>query len=96
VYLAQGSNLSPLLLDSFVLVVLFFRVNVQVLLLPLEDLCCPVRDINGFIVFVKKEGLYCEVNDVANAANSVLHGVPRREVLLQNSTELIVAAVVVT
>ena len=45
---------------------------------------------------MEKEGLYCEVDDVANAANSVLYGIPRREALLQNSTELIIAAVVVT
>jgi len=71
-------------------------VNVQVLLLPLEFLCCPDRGFNSFFVFVKKEGLRCEVDDVANAANSMLYGILRREALLQNSTELIIAAVVVT
>ena len=95
-YLAQGSNLSPLLLGSFVLVILSFRVNIQVLLLPLEFLYCLNCDFNSFFVFVKKEGLYCKIDDIANAANSVLYGIPRREVLLQNSTELIIAAVVVT
>ena len=95
-YLAQGSDLSPLLLSSFVLVILSFRVNIQVLLLPLEFLCCLNRDFNSFFVFMEKEGLYCEVNDIANTANSVLYGIPRREALLQNLTELIIAAVVVT
>ena len=66
------------------------------LLLLLEFLCCLNCDFNSFFIFIKKEGLYCKVNDVANIANLVLYGILRREALLQNSIELIITAVVVT
>jgi len=95
-YLAQGSNLLPLLLGSFVLVILSFRVNIQVLLLPLEFLYYLNRDFNSFFVFVEKEGLYYKVNNMANIANLVLYGILKREALLQNSTELIITAMVIT
>ena len=66
------------------------------LLLLLEFLYCLNCDFNSFFVFMEKEGLYCEVNNMANTANLVLYSILRREALLQNLTELIIAAVVIT
>jgi hypothetical protein len=62
----------------------------------LELLCGLYCELYGFFVFGKKEGLYYEIDDVANAANLVVNSNLSREALLYNSTELIITAVVIT
>jgi hypothetical protein len=94
--LAQGSYLSPLGLCDFILIIFVFRLNYKPLLRSLELLCGLYCELYGFFIFGKKEGLYCEIDDVANATNSVVNSNLSREALLYNSTELIIAAVVVT
>jgi hypothetical protein len=53
-------------------------------------------ELYGFFIFSKKEGLYYKIDDIANAANLVVNSNLNREALLYNSTELIIAAVVIT
>ena len=76
--------------------VFIFRLNCKLLLCSLELLCGLHCKLYSFLVFSKKEGLYCKINNMANAANSVVNSNPSREALLQKSTELIITAVVVT
>jgi len=52
-YLSKRSNLLPFGLRSLILIVLMFRTNIKALLLALEFLCCPNRNLNGFFVFVE-------------------------------------------
>jgi len=80
--LAQGSHLSPLSLRGFILIIFVFRLNIEPLLFGLKFLCGLYCELYGLFVFGKKEGLYCEIDDIANAANSVVNGNPGREALL--------------
>ena len=95
-YLAQGPNLSPLDLRGFILIIFVLRLYIKPLLLLQELFCLLYCKLNGVFVFGEKKGLYRKVNDVADTSNPVVNGKPGRETLLQNLTELIVTAVIVT
>lgn len=94
-YLAKRSNLSPFSLRNLILIEFVFRPNIKSLLLALEFLCCIDCDFNSFVVFGKQEGLYGEVDDVADTSNPMLNSVPAWPAFLQEATEFIVAAVII-
>ena len=59
-----------------------FRLNIKPLLFSLEFLYSLYYELYSLFIFSKKEGLYYEINNVANAANSVVNGNLGREALL--------------
>jgi len=79
---AKGSYFSPFDLRSFVLIVLMFRTDICQLLFSLELFGCLDCNLNGFFIFVEKEGLNSKVNYMAHTSNLVLSSRLGGEVLL--------------
>ena len=79
---AKGSNFLLSGLRSFVLIILIFQTDICQLLFTLKLFGYLDYNLNGFFIFIEKEGLNSKVNYIAHTLNLVLSSRPKGEALL--------------